>query len=46
LVEFDHDGNLVPTLPLIDPLQDSFFAWVMKVHLLKPAYVAVLDGRA
>jgi len=46
LVEFDHDGNLVPTLPLIDPLQDSFFAWTMKVHLLKPAYVAVLRGRA
>ena len=46
LVEFDHDGNLVPSLPLIDPLQDSFFAWTMKVHLLKPAYVAVLRGRA
>ena len=46
LVEFDHDGNLVPSLPFIDPLQDSFFAWVMKVHLLKPAYVAVLRGRA
>lgn len=46
LVEFDHDGNLVPTLPLIDPLQDSFFAWVMKVRLLKPAYIAVLRGRA
>jgi len=46
LVEFDHDGNLVPSLPFIDPLQDSFFAWTMKVHLLKPAYVAVLRGRA
>jgi sulfide:quinone oxidoreductase len=32
-------------LPLIDPLQESFFAWLMKVRLLKPAYMSVLKGR-
>lgn len=45
LIEFDYDGRLTPTLPMIDPLQDSFFAWLMKVRLLKPAYMAVLKGR-
>ena len=30
---------------LIDPLQESYFAWLMKVHMLKPAYMAVLKGR-
>jgi len=45
LIEFDYEGRLTPTLPMIDPLQDSFFAWVMKVRMLKPAYLAVLKGR-
>ncbi len=45
LIEFDYAGNLVPSLPLIDPLQDSWFAWLMKVQLLKPAYMAVAKGR-
>lgn len=45
LIEFDYDGRLTPTLPMIDPLQDSFFAWLMKVRMLKPAYMAVLKGR-
>ncbi|MDP2074813.1 NAD(P)/FAD-dependent oxidoreductase [Hydrogenophaga sp.] len=45
LIEFDYEGRLTPTLPMIDPLQDSFFAWVMKVRMLKPAYMAVLKGR-
>lgn len=46
LVEFDYEGKLTPTLPVIDPLQDSFLAWLMKVRLLKPAYMAVLKGHA
>lgn len=46
LIEFDYQGRLVPSLPLIEPLQDSYFAWLMKVQLLKPAYVAVLKGHA
>lgn len=44
LVEFDYDGKLTPTLPVIEPLQDSFFAWTLKVRLLKPAYIGVLKG--
>ena len=45
LVEFDYENNLTPSLPMIDPLQDSYFAWVMKYRLLKPAYMAVAKGR-
>ena len=44
LVEFDYEGRLTPTLPVVDPLQDSFLAWMMKVRLLKPAYIGVLKG--
>ena len=46
LIEFDYEGRLVPSLPGVDPLQDSWFAWIMKTSLLKPAYMAVLKGRA
>jgi len=46
LVEFDYAGNLVPSIPFIDPLQESYFAWVMKHRMLLPAYRAVLRGRA
>lgn len=46
LIEFDYEGRLTPTLPLIDPMQESYFAWVMKYRMLKPAYMAVLKGRA
>lgn len=46
LVEFDYEGRLVPSLPGIEPLQDSFLAWLMKVRLLKPAYLSVLKGHA
>ena len=45
LVEFDYENRLIPSLPMIDPLQDSYFAWVMKYRLLKPAYMAVAKGR-
>ena len=45
LIEFDYDGKLTPSLPMIDPLQESYFAWLMKVRMLKPAYMAVLKGR-
>jgi sulfide:quinone oxidoreductase len=30
---------------MIDPLQESYLAWLMKVRMLKPAYVSVLKGR-
>ncbi len=45
LIEFDYEGRLVPSLPMIEPLQESYFAWLMKVRMLKPAYLAVLKGR-
>lgn len=45
LIEFDYEGRLVPSLPMIDPLHDSWFAWLMKYRMLKPAYMAVLKGR-
>lgn len=45
LIEFDYAGNLTPTLPVIEPLKASYFGWVMKVGMLKPAYEAVLKGR-
>jgi sulfide:quinone oxidoreductase len=45
LIEFDYEGRLTPSLPMIEPLNDSFFAWLMKYRLLKPAYMAVLKGR-
>lgn len=45
LIEFDYEGKLTPSLPMIEPLQESWFAWLMKVKLLKPAYFAVLKGR-
>ena len=45
LIEFDYEGRLVPSLPMIEPLQDSWFAWLMKYRMLKPAYLAVLKGR-
>lgn len=45
LVEFDYGGRLTPSLPLVEPLQDGYLAWLMEVHMLKPAYLAVLKGR-
>ena len=45
LIEFDYDGKLTPSLPMIEPLQESYFAWLMKVWMLKPAYIATLKGR-
>jgi len=46
LIEFDYEGRLTPSLPGVDPMQDSWFAWIMKTSFLKPAYMAVLKGRA
>lgn len=45
LLEFDYAGNLVPSIPFIDPMQESYLAWLMKYQLLKPAYMAVAKGR-
>lgn len=45
LIEFDYDGKLTPSLPVVEPLQDGYLPWLMKVRMLKPAYMAVLKGR-
>jgi sulfide:quinone oxidoreductase len=44
LIEFDYDGKLTPSLPMVEPLQAGYFAWLMKYRMLKPAYLAVLKG--
>ena len=46
LVEFNGKGDLTPTLPLVNPLQPSYFAWYLEDVMLKPAYMTVLRGRA
>jgi hypothetical protein len=28
-IEFDDEGRLMPTLPMVDPLHDSDFAWLL-----------------
>lgn len=46
LVEFNGKGELTPTLPMVDPLQESYLAWYLEEVMLKPAYMTVLKGRA
>ncbi len=45
LVEFDGDGNATPTIPGVNPLKNSYFAWYIEEFMLKPAYMAVLKGK-
>lgn len=45
LVEFDYENNLTPSVPLINPLKESYFAWFLEEMMLKPAYMAVAKGR-
>ncbi len=45
LIEFDYAGNLTPSFPFIDPLQENWIAWAMKEQALKPMYYAMLSGR-
>lgn len=44
LIEFDYNGNLVPSFPFVDPYKESWLAWVMKEQLLKPTYLQMLKG--
>lgn len=44
LIEFDYEGRLTPTLPGIEPLTESWFAWFLEDRMLKPAYLAMLKG--
>jgi sulfide:quinone oxidoreductase len=44
LIEFDYEGRLTPSLPGIEPLTESAFAWFLEDRMLKPAYFAMLKG--
>jgi sulfide:quinone oxidoreductase len=44
LIEFDYEGRLTPTLPGVEPLTESWFAWFLEERMLKPAYLAMLKG--
>jgi len=44
LIEFDYQGRLTPTLPGVEPLVESWFAWFLEERMLKPAYFAMLKG--
>lgn len=44
LIEFDYEGRLTPSLPGIEPLTESAFAWFLEDRMLKPAYLAMLKG--
>jgi sulfide:quinone oxidoreductase len=46
LIEFDYEGKSDPlAADAIEPLQESYLAWLMKYRMLKPAYISVLRGR-
>jgi sulfide:quinone oxidoreductase len=44
LIEFDYEGRLTPTLPGVEPLVESWFAWFLEERMLRPAYFAMLKG--
>ena len=44
LVEFDYENRLTPSIPFVKPLEDSYFAWLLKYRLFKPSYMAVAKG--
>lgn len=46
LVEFDYEGRLTPSFPFIDPLRPQWTPWLLEEFLLRPAYDAMLRGRA
>ena len=44
LIEFDYEGRLTPSIPGVEPLVESWFAWFLEERMLKPAYYAMLKG--
>ncbi len=46
LIEFDYEGNLTPSFPFINPLQESWISWIIEEKALKPTYYAMLRGLA
>lgn len=45
LVEFNDEFKLTPTVPMVDPMSSSWFAWAVKLHVLRPLYLQMLHGR-
>ncbi|MFA5581167.1 MAG: FAD/NAD(P)-binding oxidoreductase [Paracoccaceae bacterium] len=46
LIEFDYDGNLIPSFPFIDPLKELWVSWLIEEKGLLGTYRAMLRGRA
>lgn len=46
LIEFDYHGNLVPSFPFIDPLQELWVSWLIDEKALIGTYRAMLKGYA
>lgn len=46
LIEFDYDGNLIPSFPFIPPLEERWVSWLIEEKGLKGTYRAMLRGRA
>lgn len=38
LAEFDYTGGVAPTIPGIDPTEERWMWWIMKVYILEPMY--------
>jgi sulfide:quinone oxidoreductase len=45
LIEFNDQFQLTPTVPLVDPLSSNWFAWSVKLYVLRPLYLQMLNGR-
>jgi sulfide:quinone oxidoreductase len=46
LIEFDYAGNLTPSFPFIDPLQELWISWFIEEKALLGTYRAMLRGYA
>ena len=44
LVEFDYAGNLTPSFPFIDPLEELWISWFIEEKALLGTYRAMLRG--
>lgn len=45
IVEFDYSDELTPTLSFLDPKNDGAVGWNIKVHVIKPLYLQMIQGR-
>lgn len=46
LIEFDYEGNLTPSFPFIDPLEELWISWFIEEKALRGTYRAMLRGYA